>query len=67
MDSKSDWIASRVAEAQRNHPAVTKAAASRLEKLLRGEFVEGKLSSGDRTKIADLLIADMLPDPSKEV
>ena len=59
MSNGDDWIPKRVEEAQRAHPSVTDAAATRIKRLLRGQLSERQLRSTELTSTAKTLIADM--------
>jgi hypothetical protein len=67
MSNGDDWISKRVEEAQRAHPSVTDAAATRMKQLLRGQLSERQLRSIELTSTAKTLISDMstLPPPKK--
>jgi len=64
MPSDIQWIAARIAEARKKHDSVTDAVSVRMEKLLSSELSEQPLSTTELKKIAELLLADMLPASS---
>lgn len=59
MSNGDDWIQKRIVEAQKAHPSITDAAATRMKQLLRGQLSERQLRSTELTSTAKKLIADM--------
>jgi len=54
----SDWVKTRLLEAQAASPLITAATIQLIEVLLRGQFVEQELPSRKLSEIADSLVAE---------
>lgn len=61
MSKNVDWITARIAQARKQHPAVTDTVSMQIEGLLRGELAERELSGARLAKIAKTMIADTWP------
>ncbi len=59
MCNGDDWVSKLVEKAQKAHPSVTEAAATRMKELLKGQLSDRQLRSTELTSTAKALISDM--------
>ena len=65
MSNDIQWLTARITTARKLHVSVTEAASVRITQLLTGQLSERQLSSTELTKVASMLIADMVPASPK--
>ena len=65
MSNDAHWVVAQIVETRKRHPSVTKAVATRMEELLRGQLSERQASPGELMRVAKALIADMVAAPPK--
>ncbi len=59
MSNEVHWITALVAEARKRHASVPDTVAVQIERLLKGQLRQRQLPTGELSKIAGALIADM--------
>ncbi len=65
MPNGVQWATARIAEARKRHASVTEAVSARIAQLLADQLSERQLSPTELAKIANALVADMIPTPPK--
>lgn len=61
MVNDKDWVAERVNESRKAHPAVSDSSASRIVDLVKGKVMDRQLSTTELQEIAKTLLADIEP------
>ena len=65
MPNNLDWIKPLIAEVQKHHALITKAASSRVEGLLMAQLSERQIPSAELKLLASALLSDMSPEPTR--
>lgn len=63
MSNEDQWVRSRVIEIRANHPLVTDAVSTQMEKVMGGLLSDQKLSQAKLAALANSLLADMVAEP----
>lgn len=66
MQTGTSWTKKRLVNARTNHPAITDAVVTCLEKRLESDLQKSSLSNADRSSLASDLLKDMRPPKPKE-